>query len=126
MNPRLRSILTQSASFLVAYIILSGALIYANQHLGKWEVGIVWPAYWMIWVFAYWPLALAAPLAIWKLKPSALTSNLAHSGYITAALIALQISLVLETVWPMIIVKITGILIVCFCITGLQGKTPAN
>jgi hypothetical protein len=123
MNPRLRAILIQSASFLATYITLCGALIYANERLGDWQVGIAWPAYWMIWVFAYWPLALAAPLAMWKLKPSPLASNLAHGGYIIAALIALQISLTIGSAWPMIIVKITGILVACFCITGLPRDT---
>lgn len=115
--------LIQAAVALGAYVLLTALLIVINLNLTGWDTGIAWPLYWMIWVFAYWPIAIAGLLVVWAVRPRLTRSGIVYGCYIAIALAALQLSLLMETNWPMVSVKIAGLAMAFVCITGLPRQT---
>lgn len=108
-----------SAVMLALYAATTGALIILNHQLGTWHPDVAWPVYWIIWLFAYWPIALAAFACFAILHPSRRLALTIHLAYIVLALIVMQLALSLDTSWPLVILKITGLIFAFTCITAL-------
>lgn len=111
---------------LALYAATTGTLIILNRQLGTWHPDVAWPVYWIIWLFAYWPIALAAFACFAILRPPRQRALTIHIAYIILALIVMQFSLQFDTSWPLVILKIAGLVFAFTCITALPRNTDAS
>jgi len=116
----IRTIAIHVLTFLGIYVALTGLAGYVLVETFSRDVGVSWPLFWMIWVFAYWPMAMGAAFTLWRLEPPARRAALVHSIYIGAVLVAMVLTAMIGSWWPMFAVKLAGLSFIFYCITGFR------